>query len=66
MITYNMMQKLTLIAYLYLITSQLKKHSMKNDPKFSLCIRTVNCYCPPNFKIFQLNFVPIFPSSGTT
>ena len=66
MITDNMMQKLTLIAYLYLITSQLKKHSIKNDQKFSLCILTVNSYCPPNFKISQLSFAPTFPSSGTT
>ena len=50
-----MIHKLALVTYL--ITSYLKKESIKNDQKFSLCIPTVNSYSPPTFNIFQRQIV---------
>ena len=54
----------------FLITSLLKKYSIKNNQKFSLCISTdiysTNSYSPLSFNIFQRNFVLIFPNSRTT
>ena len=42
----------------YLIKSFLKKHSIKNDQKFSVRIsHTGNSYVPPNINVFQQNFV---------
>ena len=58
------MHKITLI--MYLITSFLKIHSIKNDGKLSLRIFIGNSYSPPSFNISQQNFVPIFPSSRPT
>lgn len=57
------MHKLTLRTYL--ITYLLTTYSLKNDQNLSLHIPTVS-YSPPNFIIFQLNIIPIFPSSGAT
>ena len=51
----------------YLIKSFLKKHSIKNDQKFSVCISpTGNSYVPPNINVFQQNFVYIFQNGRTT
>ena len=57
------MHKLTLRTYL--ITYLLTTYSIKNDQNLSLHIPTVS-YSPPNFNVFQLNIIPIFPSSGAT
>ena len=50
----NMMHKLTSVTYL--ITSWLKRHSKKNDQRFSFCIPTENSFSPPSFNVFQRNF----------
>ena len=52
-----MMHKLTLKTYL--VMSLLKKHSVKNDQKFPLCILGGNNCSPRSFNIFKRNLVPI-------
>ena len=59
-----MIHKLTLTTYL--ITSFVKKHSVKNFHKFSLHILTINCHSLPSFNISVQNFVLIFPDSSAT
>ena len=51
---------------MFLIASFLKKHSIKNDRKFSLCIPTRNSYSPPSFNIFHQTLIPLFLSSSAT
>ena len=55
-----MTHKSTLLTYL--IMTLLRKHSLKNDQIFTLCILTENDYSVQynhSFNFFQLNFVPI-------
>lgn len=59
-----MIHKLTLTTYF--ITSFVKKHSIKNVHKSSLCILTKNCYSPPSFNISVQNVAMILPKSGAT
>ena len=59
-----MIHKLTLTTYF--ITSFVKKHSIKNVHKSSLCILIRNCYSPPSFNISVQNVAMILPKSGAT
>ena len=48
---------------MFLIASFLKKHSIKNSRKFSLCIPTRNSYSPPSFNIFHQTLIPLYSAT---